>query len=190
MLLKALYLNFQCTLVKLSNAGRALSWSFIHWWQAVLLECDSNLANSCCVIAKKLNFWKVFFLQIFTFFRYFLASGSKNKLYWHKKNSQQIDLWIVDKKDKFSFSNMPVLRFVNFYWLCKKSLSSFEDKISDEVKQISKIKHNYAKGQFLLHNHFRLNGFKEKTRRHQTVPCDTNAVTFKVFIEALVTCNH
>ena len=31
-----------------------------HWWQSVLLECDSNLANSCCVIEKRLIFWEVF----------------------------------------------------------------------------------------------------------------------------------
>ena len=30
------------------------------WWQTVLLECDSNLANSCCVIEKRLIFRKVF----------------------------------------------------------------------------------------------------------------------------------
>ena len=27
-----------------------------HWFQTVLLECDSNLANSCCVIEKKIIF--------------------------------------------------------------------------------------------------------------------------------------
>ena len=52
-----------------SNASRTLSWSYIeknfymrfHWWQTVLLECDSNLANS--------YFSEKYFLHIFTFFQ-------------------------------------------------------------------------------------------------------------------------
>ena len=31
------------------------------WWQTVLLECDSNLANGCCVIEKILFSERVFF---------------------------------------------------------------------------------------------------------------------------------
>ena len=45
------------------------------WSQPVLQECDSNLANSCCVIEEKLIFLKVFFAS------YFFAGGSENKLY-------------------------------------------------------------------------------------------------------------
>ena len=37
------------------------------WWQPVLLEWDSNLANSCSVIEKKRTF-EMYFLQFFTFF--------------------------------------------------------------------------------------------------------------------------
>ena len=39
------------------------------WWQAVLLEWDSNVANSRSVIEKKRIFWNVLFLQFFTFFQ-------------------------------------------------------------------------------------------------------------------------
>ena len=40
------------------------------WWQTVLLEWDSNLANSCSVIEKKTKILKcTFLLQFFTFFQ-------------------------------------------------------------------------------------------------------------------------
>ena len=51
-----------------------------HCWQTVLLECDSNLANSCCVIEKKLNFWKVFFCKFSLFSSYFLPVVEKQTI--------------------------------------------------------------------------------------------------------------
>ena len=50
-------------------------------WQTVLLEWDSNLANSCSVIEKKTNFLKcIFFLEFFTFFQLHFASGSEKSI--------------------------------------------------------------------------------------------------------------
>ena len=37
------------------------------WWQTVILEWDSNLANSCSVIEKN-KFSEVYFFAIFHFF--------------------------------------------------------------------------------------------------------------------------
>ena len=37
------------------------------WWQTVLLEWDSNLANSCSVIEKEQVFRNELFLEIFIF---------------------------------------------------------------------------------------------------------------------------
>ena len=47
----------------------------------MLLECDSNLANSCCVIEKKLILSKVFFCKFSLFSSYLFAGGLENKLY-------------------------------------------------------------------------------------------------------------
>ena len=54
---------------------------WFQWWQTVLLECDSNLANSCLVIEKKLIFSKVFFCKFSLFSCYLFAGSSENKLY-------------------------------------------------------------------------------------------------------------
>ena len=76
------------------------------WWPIVLLEWDSNLANSCSVIEKKTNSLKCIFLQFFTFFSYFFASGSEKIYIDTNNNSHQMFQSIVDKKDNFSFSCM------------------------------------------------------------------------------------
>ena len=47
-----------------------------------------------------------FFVQFFTFFRYFFASGSEKIYIDTNNNSHQIVQSIVDKKDNFSFSSM------------------------------------------------------------------------------------
>ena len=47
----------------------------------MLLESDSNLANSCCVIEKKLIFWKVSSCKFSLFSSYLFAGGSEDKLY-------------------------------------------------------------------------------------------------------------
>ena len=53
------------------------------WWSPVLLEWDSNLANSCGY-REKANFLKCNFLQSFTFSVTFLPVASK-KLVLEKK---------------------------------------------------------------------------------------------------------
>ena len=47
----------------------------------MLLGSDSNLANSCFVIEKKLIFLKVSFCKFSLFSSYVFAGGSGNKLY-------------------------------------------------------------------------------------------------------------
>ena len=59
------------------------------WWQTVLLEWGSNLANSCSVIEKKRTF-EMYFLQFFTFFSYFFAGGSEKIYINTNNNSHQI----------------------------------------------------------------------------------------------------
>ena len=39
------------------------------WWRTVLLEWDSNLANSCSVVEKKKEFLNCTFFAIFHFFQ-------------------------------------------------------------------------------------------------------------------------
>ena len=68
LLLKALYLSFQMHTSYVASSRRAFQISVeliteaslkknfymrFQWWQTVLLEWDSNLANSCSVIEKK-----------------------------------------------------------------------------------------------------------------------------------------
>ena len=48
-------------------------------------------------------------------------------------DSPQLVQWIVDEKDKFSFSYYH-FAFRNFLSIEKKSLSSFEDEITVDVK--------------------------------------------------------
>ena len=74
-------------------------------WQTVLLEWDSNLANSCSVIEKKTNFLKCIFFGIFHFFSVTFCQWL-GKIYIDTNNSHQIVQSIVDKKDNFSFSSM------------------------------------------------------------------------------------
>ena len=51
------------------------------WWQTVLLEWDSNLANSCSVIEEN-EFSEMFFFVIFHFFQLLLCQwlGKKSIL--------------------------------------------------------------------------------------------------------------
>ena len=60
------------------------------WWQAVLLECDSNLANRCCVIEEKLIFWKVFFANFHFFLITFLPVVRKTNYIDTNNNSPQV----------------------------------------------------------------------------------------------------
>ena len=80
-----------------SNDTRTFRWSFIknfymrfQWWQTVLLEWDSNLANSCSVIEKKRIFWNVRFENFSLCFSYFFASRSKKIYIDTNNNSHQI----------------------------------------------------------------------------------------------------
>ena len=47
---------FQMTLKLFPEASLKNFYMRFQWWQTVLLESDSNLANSCCVIEKRLTF--------------------------------------------------------------------------------------------------------------------------------------
>ena len=77
------------------------------WWQIVLLEWDSNIANSCSVIEKKTNFLKYIFFAIFHFFSVTFLPVARKKIYIDtNNNSHQIVQSIVDKKDNFPFSFM------------------------------------------------------------------------------------
>ena len=78
-------LGFQMPLELFAEASLKNFYMLFQWWQTVLLECDSNLANSCCVIEKKLIFWKVFFCKFSLFSSYLFAGGSENKLFLHKQ---------------------------------------------------------------------------------------------------------
>ena len=61
------------------------------WWQTLLLECDSNLANSCLVIEKKNEFSEVYFFAIFHFFTdTFLPVARKKISIDTNNNSHQI----------------------------------------------------------------------------------------------------
>ena len=75
------------------------------WWQTVLLEWVSNLANSAQLLRKN-EFSEMFFLQFFTFSVTFLPVARKKIYIDTNNNSPQIALKIVDKKDNFSFSYM------------------------------------------------------------------------------------
>ena len=60
------------------------------WWQTVLLEWDSNLANSCSVMEKN-EFSEMYFLQFFIFFSFIFLPVARKKIYIDtNNNSHQI----------------------------------------------------------------------------------------------------
>ena len=60
------------------------------WWQTVLLESDSNLANSCCVIEKRLIFEKYLFANFHFFLVTFLPVVRKTNYIDTNNNSPQV----------------------------------------------------------------------------------------------------
>ena len=103
-----------------------------HWWQTVLLACGSKLANSCCVFETKTNFLKNIFCTFSLFPVTFLPVVRKTNYIDTNNDSPQIVQYIVDKKDKLSFSYM-LSAFRNFLLILKKKLCSFENEITNEV---------------------------------------------------------
>ena len=84
------------------------------WWPAVLLEWNSNFANSCSVIEKRLLFWISNILQIFNFFQLLFCR-------WLGKAILTQITFIY-----FSFSY--IFAFVIFYWLQKNRCPHFRTK--------------------------------------------------------------
>ena len=60
------------------------------WWQTVLLECDSNLANTCCG-RETVNFQKsIFFANLHFFLVTFLPVVRKTNYIDTNNNSPQV----------------------------------------------------------------------------------------------------
>ena len=136
---KSIQSNFRMPVELLAEASSKKNFYIrFHWWQTVLLECDSNLANSCCVIERRLSFRKRendFFANFHFFPVTVLPVVGKTNYIDTNNNSPKYFNRLLIRKTNFRFP-MCFLRFVIFIDCEKNRCPHLRTKFLTRIRHV------------------------------------------------------